>query len=48
MAAAREDKEEWVGIIGKAVGNFDAPLDLEAVCNGSSIVSVQTVEAAIG
>jgi hypothetical protein len=39
-AAARVDKEEWVGIMGRAVGNFDGQLDLDAVVKGMTAVSI--------
>lgn len=38
MAAAKEDKEEWVSITAKALDNFTAPLDLAAVMSSSSVV----------
>ncbi len=37
-AAARTDKEEWVGVIGRAVGDFSGVLDLEAVLETSTAV----------
>ncbi|EIE26082.1 hypothetical protein COCSUDRAFT_61078 [Coccomyxa subellipsoidea C-169] len=37
-AAVKVDKEEWVGVIGKAVGSFDGHLDLDAVVRKSSAV----------
>ncbi|BDA44367.1 probable negative elongation factor A at N-terminal half [Coccomyxa sp. Obi] len=37
-AAVKVDKEEWVGVIGRAVGSFDGQLDLAAVMKGSSAV----------
>ena len=39
-AAVKVDKEEWVGVIGRAVGGFDGQLDLAAVMKGSSAVSL--------
>jgi hypothetical protein len=39
MAAAKEDKEEWVSITAKALDNFTAPLDLTAVMSSSSVVT---------
>ncbi len=39
-AAVKADKEEWVGVIGRAVGSFDGQLDLAAVMKGSSAVSL--------
>lgn len=39
-AAVKVDKEEWVGIIGRAVGHFDGRLDMDAVLKGSSAVSL--------
>lgn len=39
-AAVKVDKEEWVGVIGRAVGSFDGQLDLAAVMKGSSAVSL--------
>lgn len=38
-AAVKLDKEEWVGVIGRAVGDFDGRLDLDAVVKGQSAVS---------
>ncbi|KAK9830636.1 hypothetical protein WJX81_007675 [Elliptochloris bilobata] len=35
-AAARTDKEEWVGVIGRAVGDFSGVLDLPAVLEAST------------
>ena len=37
-AAARTDKEEWVGVIGRAVGDFSGVLDMPAVVEGSASV----------
>lgn len=39
MAAAREDKEEWVSITAKALGNLDLPLDFDGMISGSAVVS---------
>lgn len=47
MAAAKEDKEEWVSITAKALDNFTAPLDLTAVMSSSSVVknTIQDLES---
>ncbi len=36
--AARTDKEEWVGVMGRAVGDFSGVLDLPAVLEASTAV----------
>ena len=40
MAAAKEDKEEWVSITARSLGDFSAPLDLDAVMGSSSVVTI--------
>ena len=37
--AALADKEEWVGVMARAVGAFDGRLDLDAVTASFSTVS---------
>ena len=37
--AAKEDKEEWVSITAKALGDFTVPLNFTAMLSGSAIVS---------
>jgi hypothetical protein len=37
-ALACEDKEEWVNVMGRAVGNFSGELDLQAVRKASATV----------
>lgn len=45
--AAREDKEEWVSITAKALGDFAVPLDFAAMLSGSAIVSSYTCPATV-
>ena len=35
LALARQDKEEWVSIIARGLNNFQPPLNLQAVTDGS-------------
>uniref|UniRef100_A0A7S3QZW1 NELF-A N-terminal domain-containing protein n=1 Tax=Dunaliella tertiolecta TaxID=3047 RepID=A0A7S3QZW1_DUNTE len=35
---AKRDDDEWVRVMGEAVGNFDGQLDLRNVCESSSLV----------
>lgn len=39
MAIAKDDKEEWVSITARSLGDFSAPLDLDAVMGSSSVVT---------
>jgi len=43
--AAVADKEEWVSIMGRAVGGFERQLDLAAVLKGSSAVGVHYIDS---
>ncbi len=38
-AAAREDKEEWVSMTARAVGDLKLPLDFQSFLSSSAIVS---------